>query len=327
MSNEHLIDPTVDQNELEYTEAIRYLDAMELWEAEEAAREAARATREAKYQEHLDRLEAAEEAAKERRKAIQVLLANVSGSIAKALAAHEWIYPLDVGPSVQVTVDGFAPLASFYEGPLDDPARFVAWCVNRITAPEKVDILKKQFSLAVLKGVWGVLRNNIDLAQGRPLDKEARDIAARAWRQFYLLEKADTITDDKGLAKYFREMGYWQARAWKTDQLRFEEDHLSLDDEEQFRSYGVDDNVGDGRPTDHSVHPFYPGPNDGLDGLPPDEPKPKARTKKPKKADAKPKRKYTKRPKPKPVLSTYTGVVAFPGVTRAAGSSGSLRAA
>ncbi len=38
MSNEHLIDPTVDQNELEYTEAIRYLDAMELWEAEEAAR-------------------------------------------------------------------------------------------------------------------------------------------------------------------------------------------------------------------------------------------------------------------------------------------------
>ncbi len=163
----------------------------------------------------------------------------------------------------------FRAVGFVYEGPLDDPARFVAWCVNRITAPEKVDILKKQFSLAVLKGVWGVLRNNIDLAQGRPLDKEARDIAARAWRQFYLLEKADTITDDKGLAKYFREMGYWQARAWKTDQLRFEEDHLSFDDEEQFRSYGVDDNVGDETPTDHSVHPFYPGPNDGLDGLPP----------------------------------------------------------
>lgn len=314
------IDPLADQDELkqeylEYQEYGEYLDAAE---ATEAIEETARERREAKFQLAQAQQEAAEAAANERREALRALYANLSGAIAAALTNYQWFSPVVIEEPVEDTVNGFTSLACFYEGPLDDSVTFVSWVVNRIVAPQKVEFLKRRFTKAVLKGVWSVLKNNMDLAQGRTLDKEARDIAARAWTQFYLLGKVDAITEDKGLVKYFREIGSNQARAWKTDQIRFEDNHISLDDADRFRGFGVDPFSAEAViPTEQAVHPYYAGPNDNLDGLPPEEPE--ARKPRKTRQPTKPRRKYTNRPKveAKPALTSHTGVVVVPRASTA----------
>lgn len=256
----------------------------------------------------------------DRNAALTQLFVATYGEIHTRLASYQWeILPITVMP-VEDVIQALAGRIHQYPGALAEPA-FIEWAVELAIEPVKIRALYDQYNRAVYKGVSDKLKAScMDLVatamhkRGTDYDDQdnheltfdqlVRYIAGDAWTNFVLLEKISLLkSGGPRLAAFFKTIGSEQVRAWRTEELR-RRAQISLDDS-RFQTIGRW--MGEA-PRDQSDHPYHAGPNDNLDGLLPEEPKPKT-PRKPK-PGAKPTRKYVRRPNA--FFSSFDGVIVLP---------------
>jgi len=150
--------------------------------------------------------------------AVEKLFMESHAEIRSRLLTDVFLIPvtaLDIYP----VLDGLAKRLRQYDGPIDEMS-FTAWAVSATIEGARVAALHRQFSRAVLKGVWKVLKGATDLAGDNKLDKLAQDLADTAWTDFVLKDKLSQLTHGEKLVTWFRNLGFNTARAWKTTQRR-----------------------------------------------------------------------------------------------------------
>lgn len=128
-----------------------------------------------------------------------------------------------------------------YSGPSDDDEAFLTWAAPAVKKRVQFYLIRRECEKAVYAGIWTVMHGAEDLSQyDNPVEtvKEiAEDTWGRIWTKWEELVASDV---EASWPTRLREKAYWQARAWKTSQLRerkrFEDvlDRLAVDEEGQM---------------------------------------------------------------------------------------------